>query len=93
MPRALIGHCMAPLNYNEVVIAAGFSPETNDYFDSIDIYEINTNTWYTKDWSKLQFGPRIDASCYGTFINYVTREFWRFLTPVSRKSIEWSNSF
>ena len=56
MPRALIGHCMAPLNRNEVVIAAGYSPDLDDYSDRMDIYDMEKAIWYTKPWSRLQQG-------------------------------------
>ena len=73
MPRALIGHCMAPLNRNEVVIAAGYSPDLDDYSDRMDIYNIEKAIWYTKPWARLQQGPRIDASCLALTIGTTTQ--------------------
>ena len=47
---------MAPLNRNEVVIAAGYSPDLDDYSDRMDIYDMEKAIWYTKPWSRLQQG-------------------------------------
>ena len=62
MPRALTGHCMYSLQ-NQVVIAGGYSPDTDDYTEKVDIYDMLEETWYTKSWSSLQNGPRIDSVC------------------------------
>ena len=64
MPRPLIGHCIAPADTKQVVVASGYSPDLDDYTDLVDIYNMDTGEWYTKPWAKMQFGPRIDASCY-----------------------------
>ena len=63
MPRALTGHCMYSLNLNEIVVAGGYSPDTDDYTDTVDIYDMTEKKWYTKSWSPLQNGPRIDSVC------------------------------
>ena len=69
MPRSLIGHCFAPLNGNEVLVAGGYSPEEDDYTQKVDIYNLKTGKWYTKPWIPLiQNGPRIDSSCINFLI-------------------------
>ena len=69
MPRALIGHCFAPLNEGEVLIAGGYSPDEDDYSQNVDIYNFQTGKWYTKPWMPLMMnGPRIDSSCINFLI-------------------------
>ncbi len=63
MPLALHGHCMASINTQEVILAGGFSPDTNDFIDTTYIYNMQTKEWKTRPWMKLKHGPRMDAGC------------------------------
>ena len=76
MPRALIGHCMAPLNRNEVVIAAGYSPDLDDYSDRMDIYDIEKAIWYTKPWSRLQQGTQSFTFLMADLLQDINRVFF-----------------
>ena len=74
MPRALIGHCFAPLNANEVIIAGGYSPDEDSYTNKVDIYNMNTGKWLTKSWMLLENGgPRFDASCLSILVGSESR--------------------
>lgn len=63
MPKPLVGHCMAPLNANQVVFAGGYSPEDDDYSDRVDIFDLKESSWIRKPWYYLRTGPRFDGSC------------------------------
>ena len=70
MQKPLIGHCLAPINNNEVIIAGGFSPKDDyDYNVNVVTYNLVTQEWYSQPWMDLKTsGPRMDSSCLG--INY-----------------------
>ena len=69
LPLPLAGHCMAEISSNEMIIAGGFSPSTNDYI--ADAYILNTDdlTWFTRPWMSHHFGPRMDGACISMLWN------------------------
>jgi len=69
MPVALIGHCIAQITNKELVVAGGFSSDTNDYNDVTYIYNLVEMTWKTKNWMSLRFGPRMDSNCLAMQLN------------------------
>ena len=60
---------MAEISRNEILIAGGFSPDTNDYVSDTWILNTEDGTWTTRPWMALHFGPRIDAACVSMLWN------------------------
>lgn len=69
LTRPLTGHCFAPLNDNEVIVAGGYSPLEDGYVDNVEIYNKITEQWRTRVWMKLKkYGPRFDSTCLSALI-------------------------
>lgn len=59
-----MGHCVATLDPWTIIVAGGFSPNTNDYLDKAFIFNTKTgNSWISKPWSTFNYGPVMDSSC------------------------------
>ena len=70
MRRKLFGHCAAMSSTKRVVVAGGYSPgDINDYNENVDIYDIETKTWTTKQWLKRPI--RMDSSCLNVDLGYL----------------------
>ena len=68
LTRPLIGHCIASLNADEVIVAGGYSPLEDGYSKKTEIYNLVTRKWESKNWMNLRHGPRFDAQCLGFLI-------------------------
>ena len=63
LPEAMMGICAGSPNRWTIVVSGGFLTKTNDYSDKAHIFDIQSQEWYTKPWTKLHYGPIMDATC------------------------------
>ena len=58
-----MGMCTGSPNRWTVIVSGGFLPSIDDYSDKAHIFDIQTQEWFTKPWTKLHYGPTMDAIC------------------------------